>query len=127
MTRRDVDNGYSLLEALAAIAIVGMGLLAASSGLQSQAMIAQRTDLQLEMLAAAEEVIEGVRADAIPLHGGRVATPFGRDVETESRVHTFLEVVPLHVEGLHEVTVTARSSLPGQHLELELVTLVWRP
>jgi type II secretory pathway pseudopilin PulG len=127
MTRRGTSSGYSLLEALAALAIVGMGLLAASSGLHSQAALARRTELRRHMLAAAEEVVEGVRAETIPLTGGTVTTRSGQELEPGAGVRTFLQVVPLQIEGLYQVTAVARARLHGESLELQLVTMVWRP
>mgnify|MGYP001815739911 CR=1 FL=1 len=120
-------NGYSLLEALAAIAIVGMALLAAANALQSHAALTRRTEVRQQMLEAAEEVLEAVRGEVVLLDTGPVATPYASDREVGIDVHTSLRVTPRDIEGLYEVAVVARSRFLAESMELELVTMVWRP
>ena len=125
--RRTNPEGYSLLEALAAIAIVGMGLLAAANALQSHAALVRRTELRQQLLEVAEEVLEGVRGEAVPLETGPVSHPFSDDGEAGASIRTSLRVVPGDIDGLYEVTVVARSRFLAEPLELELATMVWRP
>ena len=120
-------NGYSLLEALVAIAIVGMALLAAANALQSHAALTRRTEVRQQMLEAAEEVLEGVRGEVVLLETAPVATPFTSDREAGFDIHTSLRVTPRDIEGLYEVAVVARSRFLAESMELELVTMVWRP
>ena len=121
------SKGYSLLEALAAIAIVGMGLLAAANALQSHAALVRRTELQQQLLEVAEEVLEAVRGESVPLETGPVSQAFADDLEAGAGIRTVLRVVPGDIDGLYEVTVVARSRFLAEPLELQLVTMVWRP
>lgn len=125
--RLTIPNGYSLLEALAAIAIVGIGLLVAASALQSHAALVQRIELRQQLLEAAEEVLENVRGEAVPLTAGPVAQPFASGREIGAGIHASLRVVAREIEGLSEVTVVVRSRLLAEPMELELSTMVWRP
>ena len=126
--RRTNPEGYSLLEALAAIAIVGMGLSAAANALQSHAALVRRTELRQQLLEVAEEVLEGVRGEAVPLETRPVSHPFSEaDGEAGASIRTSLRVVPGDIDGLYEVTVVARSRFLAEPLELELATMVWRP
>lgn len=125
--RRPGPHGFSLLEALAAIAIVGTGLLVASSALEGHAAMARRTALRLQMLEVAEEVLESVRGQALPLASGAVAWPAEGTNDDTSRVHSSLRVVPREVEGLYEVTAVVRAQFLGEPVKWELTTMVWRP
>ena len=119
--------GYSLVEALAAIALVGMGLLAASSGLQSHAASARRSELRQLMVTASEEAIEAVRGGDLPLESGPVGTPSVADRFQRDGIRTTLRVAPREVEGLYEVTAVARVRFLGEPMTVELATMVWRP
>lgn len=116
-----------MLEALAAIAIMGMALLAAANALQSHAAMTRRTEVRQQMLEAAEEVLEGVRGNAVLLETGPVVSPFGSPHEVRSGIHTSLRVTPREIEGLYEVLVVARARFIDESMELKLVTMVWRP
>lgn len=118
-------NGYSLLEAVVALAIVGMAILAATTALQSHAAMLARSAVREQLLHTAEDVLEQVRGGVLPFNGGALETSLPADPEVRGR--TVVSVEPLDVDGLYRVTVTARASVPGETLAVELSTMVWRP
>jgi type II secretory pathway component PulJ len=119
-----ISSGSGLLEAVVALAIVGMAILVATNALQSHAMLLQRSAVREELLHAAEDVLEQLRGGVLPLDG-RTAEASSATVPGGAR--TVVSVEPLDIEGLYRVTVTARASLPGEPLAVELTTMVWRP
>ena len=84
-------NGSSLLEAVVALAIVGMAILAATTALQSHAAMLARSAVREQLLHTAEDVLDfmacGARVVAVgsagfrePLLGARLATELGEDL-----------------------------------------------
>ena len=120
-------SGYSLLEALLAIAIVGVALLVSTNALQTHAALARRMEIQQQMLRAAEDVMESLRGEVLPLDGGPVRLDSDRGGRIDGRIRTIVGVEPHEIEGLYEVRVVARSRFLGEAMELELKTMVWRP
>jgi prepilin-type N-terminal cleavage/methylation domain-containing protein len=119
--------GYSLLELLIAIAIVGMALLVSSNALQAHAALARRTEVRQQMQRAVEDVMESLRGDVIPLENGPVRLVVGRGSPMDSRIRTVVSVEPAEIEGLFDVHVVARTHSFGEPMALELNTKVWRP
>lgn len=121
------SNGYSLLEALAAIAIVGMALLVSTNALQTHARVARRAEIQQEMLRSAEDALESVRGGEVPLDEGPVQLATEADGIRRRTVYTIVRVEALDIEGLYEVTARSRAHFIDEPMELELRTMVWRP
>lgn len=118
-------SGYSLLEAVVALAIFGMAILVATSALQSHATLLHRSEVRAQLLQSAEDVLEQVRGGVLPLVGGTFD-----DIDpavSTARARTVVAVEAQETDGLFRVTVTARASVPGDVLEVELTTMVWRP
>ncbi len=120
-------KGYSLLEALAAIAIVGMALLVSTNALQTHARLARRAEIQQEMLRSAEDALESVRGNEIPLEEGPLQLSSEADGFRKRTVYTIVRIEALDIEGLYEVTVRSRTRFVDEPMELELRTMVWRP
>ena len=122
---RNQVKGFSLIEALIALAIVtlimtvGMALLAQQSG------IGRRVAAHQEALRLIESTLEAVRADQLPLTSGRVELAA---TATESDVLTlWLEVAPSsRAPGLFEVQVEARYVVGVRTLRRSVRTMVWR-
>lgn len=121
----DSRNGYSLLEAVVALTIVGMAILVASNALQSHAALLHRTAVREQLLHRAEDVLEELRGGVLALDGGTVVEVDSRDRTARGRATIAVE--PLDVEGLYRVTVMARTAVSGEPLAVELTTMVWRP
>jgi prepilin-type N-terminal cleavage/methylation domain-containing protein len=120
-------SGYSLVEVVVALALVGVALLVATNALQAHAMAAKRLEVRQQLLQAAENVLESLRGRAVPLAGGAIDADLVGDGRSGHTVHTFVEVAPGGIDGLHRVTVRARTRLRGLPEELELETMIWRP
>lgn len=121
----NTTSGYSLLETVVALAIFGMAILVASSALQSHAMLLHRSEVRAQLLRSAEDVLEQVRGGVLPLRGATfddVATAV-----SAPRYRTVVAVEAQETDGLFRVTVTSRVSMPGDAVEVELTTMVWRP
>lgn len=125
---RAIDNkGYSLVEALAAIAIVGMALLVSTNALQTHARLARRAEIQHEMLRSAEDALESVRGGEVPLEEGPLQLISEVGEFSRRTVYTMVRIEELETEGLYEVTARSRTHFVDQPMELELRTMVWRP
>lgn len=120
-------KGFSLLEALAAIAIVGMALLVSTNALQSHARLARRAELQQEMLQSAEDALETLRGSDEPLDEFPVQLSSQADARPIRTVHTIVRVESLGIEGLYRVTVRSRAHFIDEPMQVELTTMVWRP
>ena len=125
--RPSTASGYSLIEVVIALALVGVALLIASNALQAHAMAAKRLEVRGELLRAAENVLESLRGLSLPLHAGPVELNSPPGQAPGVTVHTFIELEEAEIPGLHLVTVRARASLRGRPEELELTTMIWRP
>ncbi len=125
--KRIHSNGYSLLEALAAIAIVGMALLVSTNALQTHARLARRAEIQQQMLRSAEDALESVRGGEVPLDD--IPSQLAPNAAGTHRrtVYTIVRVEALDIEGLYEVTARSRAHFIDEPMELELRTMVWRP
>ena len=120
-------KGYSLLEALAAIAIVGMALLVSTNALQTHARLARRAEIQQEMLRSAEDALESVRGGEVALEEAPLQLSSEADGLRKRAVHTIVRIDALDIEGLYEVTVRSRAHFVDEPMEFELRTMVWRP
>ena len=116
------ERGISLIENIAALALVGLAVLVLTSITAVAPQTRERVEVQRAMLRTAEAAIEGVRAGATPLAGGPVTV----DMTVAWPVTVRLEVSPAGVPGLWRVEAVARAEVRGQRLERRLSTQVWR-
>lgn len=129
--RRGLDYrpaaGFSLLEAVVALAIVGMALVFAAQALSTYAATIQRAEVRQRLLWAAENAIESVRGGQIPLATGRVDLDRDLSPPDDRDLYLFVDVRPRDQPGLYFVEVRAWTQLPGRREAVELSTMVWRP
>jgi len=129
--RREPDRqssaGFSLLEAVTALAIVGLALVIAAHALSAYAATIQRADVRQRLVWAAESAIESVRGGQIPLATGRVELERELKPDEGADVYLFVDVRPRDLPGLYDVRVRAWSQLPARREVVELNTMVWRP
>lgn len=123
--RGGARTGYALIEAMLALAITGMAILAATGLVQSHGALVRRAAVQQELLRSAEDVLEQLRGGVRPLRSDNDVKPLIAAGEALRR--TVVVVDALQPEGLYRVSVTARASVPGESLSVELATMVWRP
>lgn len=127
MRRPSSQSGFSLLEVLVALAILGVALLMGMSLLLQAPRVQRRLDARRDAMLAAESTLELIRAGAVPLLAGRIDAPAAAGVELPSGTALWLDVVPVSPAGLYEVKVEVRYVVQGQVRDVDLETMVWRP
>ncbi len=122
------DQGYSLVEALAALTIFGMAILVAAGFLDAQMSAARRLEARADLVRAAEILLESVRGGVLPLESADV--DFGDEFQPLSAitVMTSVEVAERpDLPGLFQVRVTARAMVRSEEMVVSISTQVWRP
>jgi prepilin-type N-terminal cleavage/methylation domain-containing protein len=117
-------RGFTLIETIAALAILGATLAIAASIGSRGPRASERLAAQRVALRAAEAALEAVRAGTVPLASGVVVVP--GSVARSSAVRVRLEVRDAGPRGLLEVRASATAPAPGRHVTQSLHTLVWR-
>lgn len=117
------QRGITYIETIAALAMVGLAVLAASSMTAVHPVASARLEAQHEMLSALDITLERVRAGAVPLVAGKVDWTADR----ASPVHLSLEIRETAPTGLTWIRLVARTEVRGQALERAMTTAVWRP
>jgi prepilin-type N-terminal cleavage/methylation domain-containing protein len=120
-------NGFTLLEALIALALVGMALLL-DLGLQAQSReLEGRLAVEDDLLRRAEAAIESVRSGVHPLRTGPVDPDLAWPTTADPALSMILVVDPSGVAGLCRLTVHGRNrGLRGRLHDVELETLIWQ-
>lgn len=118
-------RGFSLLEAMVALVLIGIAILIATSFLDTQARSAARVRAQQVLLRQIESTMEGVRAGVIPLSTRTVAS-FDPSLEVLD-LRTSMVVRTVGPPGLYQVEVTATGTVRGRPVSRSLTTRVWRP
>jgi prepilin-type N-terminal cleavage/methylation domain-containing protein len=120
-------RGFSLVEALIALALVGVALLL-DLGLQAQSReIEDRLAVEAELLRRAEAAIESVRAGQLPLRSDAVDPALAWPSAAPPELAMILVVDGTEVPGLCRVTVRGQMrGKRGRPHEVELETLIWQ-
>jgi prepilin-type N-terminal cleavage/methylation domain-containing protein len=120
--------GFSLLEVLIALVVLGVALLLGMALVLQNPRIVRRTDDERQAFRAMESTMEAVRAGAIPLQTSQldgfvtaVGTPAPRDLTI------WMQVEPTGLPGLYQVTLSARYSFARQRFVKRLRSMVWSP
>lgn len=122
------QTGFSLLEVLIALMVLGVALLLGMALVLQNPRIVRRADDERQAFRAMESTLEAVRAGAIPLLTSElngfvtaVGTPAPKDLTIG------MQVDPTGLPGLYEVTLEARYSFARQKFVKRLRTMVWSP
>lgn len=121
-------SGFSLIEVLVALALLGVALLLGMELVLQHPRIVRRTDAERQAFRAMDSTLEAVRAGAIPLETsdlGGFVTAVGSPAPPDLAIR--MEVDPQAVPGLYEVTLEATYTALGQKTGKTLRTLVWSP
>jgi Tfp pilus assembly protein PilV len=114
----------SLLEALVALALLAVALLAGLALYAQQRRVEQRLAAQHDADRAAASLLEAVRAGMVPLASGEIdAEPF----TGSAALALALEVEGDAAPGLWRVRAIATYTITGQSFRRSIETLVWRP
>lgn len=128
--RGDSDSGFSLVEVLVALAILGLALLLGLGLLWQQ----RRVLVRLEARAAAEralgDALETLRSGAVPLSSGAVELGGASvgNLDPSAELAVVVRVIPAEPPaGLYRGQVLARCTLRGQTVTRTVETQFWRP
>lgn len=121
-------DGFTLLEALLALLLVGIALLL-DLGLKAQAReIEARLAIEADLVRRAEAAIESVRTGVHPLRSGPVDPELAWPVAATHGLSMILVVDPADVASLCRLTIRGQArGGRGRLHDVELETLVWQP
>jgi prepilin-type N-terminal cleavage/methylation domain-containing protein len=120
-------RGFSLVEAIAALAIFGLAVIVASSFLDVQMSAARRLEARADLVRAAETLLESVRGGVMPLTSGDIDLSDEFQPMSSIRVRTTLRVTPRPLADLYEVQAEARAMVRSEEMVVSITTQVWRP
>ena len=121
------QRGFSLVEAVAALAVFGFAVVVASSFLDVQMSAARRLEARADLVRAAETLLESVRGGVMPLTSGDVDLSDEFQPMSSIRVRTKLQVISRPLPDLYEVRVEARAMVRSEEMVVSITTQVWRP
>jgi type IV pilus modification protein PilV len=114
--------GFSLVEVMCAILILGVGLVGLTQGITAALKSSKESELQTTAALLAAAQIETLRADGFVIDGESDGDGEG-DL---SLYHWKQSVTSTRVEGLHEVEVVVENANTGKTI-YELRTLLFDP
>jgi prepilin-type N-terminal cleavage/methylation domain-containing protein len=121
------QRGFSLLEAVAALALFGMAIVVAAGFLDAHMSAARRLEARGDLVRAAEVVLESLRGEALPLTGGAIDLSDQFPGRSSAQVSTRVRVTPRNLTGLYEVRVEARTVIRSEEMVVTVTTQMWKP
>ena len=116
------NSGFSLLEVMCAVLILGVALAGLTEGITMALVTCKESELQAIAAHAAAGQIELLRADKI-ITDGETEGECGADLPL---YHWKQTISPADLDGLHEVTVTILQAKTDKEL-FELKTMLFDP
>lgn len=117
------SNGFTYLEVIAALALIGLTVVAASSMTAAHPTASARLDAQEEMVKTLDAVLEAVRGGVIQPKSGPVDPP----ISIHLPVSVWLEVSESELPGFYWIRATASAPVRGRVVERSLSTAIWSP
>jgi len=118
------QRGFSLIESVIAIALIGTALIISSALLNSLVSSSDRLRAHTEMLREIEAAVEMMRAGFVPLESGTLSSAGSNDRFPDLRVTAIVE--KQDAPGLYLVILRAECSIRRNLLSRRLTTQVWR-
>lgn len=130
-------SGFTLIEALVALTLLGVALLLGMQLLIQTPRIIRRIDVERQAFRALEATLEGVRAGSVSLvnqrlkcfhtaAGTQAPCDLDDDLDDDDYLEVLMLVEPTDLPRLHHVTLTARYPVRKVEHKKQLETLVWR-
>jgi len=119
------ERGFSLVEAIVAIALVGSAIIIASAFLNTLLISSDHLRMQEGLLSELEAAGEMMRAGILPLQSGPLAVG-GYSGNTPGLSLTAI-VEERQPRGLYQVSLRAECSFRHRRISRTLVTEIWRP
>ncbi len=122
--------GFSLVETLVALSLLGVALLLTLSLIYQEPRALRRLAAHEQALGALEGTLEAVRA-GLRVPAGRESVDLAALYRPEEAIAEDLVVwserEPASAGGLYRLTLTARYRVGGQRFQRTVETLVWAP
>jgi len=120
------EGGFSILEAIVAIAIIGSALIISSAFLNILVVSADHLEAHIALLHEVEGSLELMRAGLIPLESGSISMK-GNSSEGLQGLRLTVLVEREDTPGLFLVTIRAECSFRRRILSRSIVSEIWRP
>jgi prepilin-type N-terminal cleavage/methylation domain-containing protein len=120
-------SGFTLLEALVALALLGVALLLGMQLLVQAPRVIRRLDAERQAFRALEATLEGLRSSSTPLQDEELQgflTEAGSPAPDDLTVSVL--VAPADLPGLYHVTLTANYKVLNVKYTKRIETLFWR-
>ena len=122
MMPRQSIAGFSLLEVMVAILILGIALVGLAQGITTALTSTKETEIQTAAALLAAGQIELLRADGVIIDGEKEG-----DGGAEMPLYRWKQTIRgTPINGLHDVVVTVQSAQTGQSI-YELQTMLFDP
>jgi prepilin-type N-terminal cleavage/methylation domain-containing protein len=121
------ERGFTLVEALAALAIFAIAVLVAAAFLQAHVQAAKRLEVRSGLMHASEITLEEIRSGIRPMTSATIDRTGELDLPRAAAVTTTIKVDGGGVTDLYHVMVSSRSAAAGEPMVVTLETKVWRP
>jgi prepilin-type N-terminal cleavage/methylation domain-containing protein len=123
------EHGFTLIETLVALALVGVALLLGMALVLSQPRMLKRLESERQAFRAIEGTLEAIRGGSIPLAPAHfenfafsAGTPAARDLTLSMDISQ-----AAFPPGLYQISLRAHYSVAGQGFDKRVDTLVWQP
>jgi prepilin-type N-terminal cleavage/methylation domain-containing protein len=119
------EQGFTLLESIIAIALIGTAIIISTALLNTLAISSDHLRIHMGLLHEVETTIEMMRAGLVPLESGVISTSGGDSMAKDLVVTAIVE--PRDIHGLYDVTIRAECHFRSRRISRTLVTAIWRP
>jgi prepilin-type N-terminal cleavage/methylation domain-containing protein len=122
MGQRRLPHGFTLIETLVALLILGVALLAGMTLVLQQPRVVRRIDAGRQAVHAMESTLESMRAGLVPIQSQEL----DGFANSAPDLKVAVTVIPEPAPGLYQVSLVASYSVFGQAKRREMQTLLWR-